>query len=199
VGWDDLEDDIRSVFLYDDLILVAARQSLCGVRLSDGEVQWRKGMDGLTLLNPIQLFQEELLIRTQDCIKLYSLEDGRETHRWHFPGQRIRGHAVAPCQVFVALEQESKGSPRLLSLNRQETLWEQDGSQFVLDLRWESTNSLLYEMRIDGFGILSSTGERLLELYPELWVKHSEWSVIGERLYFVSNENFIMALRHPQS
>ena len=173
-----------------------------------GRQLWRTRLDGpcgWELCN----FENKVVVPTYRSLYLLDPDNGEVVQRWNWGRSVINAFAAAPGALIAITETEASWrsvdvdnyheAASIKGVRPGSVVFERPTSKYAWGLRWDKKTGLLYESRIDGFGILSaSTGERV----HDITTKKGELGpglvdVQDNVIYLLSMDGSFYALNHP--
>jgi outer membrane protein assembly factor BamB len=211
-----------TALVYGGLVLTANNAGQCvAIDKASGEIVWRRqALDGASS-NEVQLFRGRVLVHTRHSLFGLDPESGQQAWRETWRGPQIQAMAVAgtgtdalmvvstrkpPTEEessTMSVPEEEASRSELIGLDNERTHWVRRGAHYASAMRWDASTGLIYESRIDGFGIIEPrTGERICNIVAEEGDYHtlsqpSLAEVRDNTIYLLGGRGAMLALHHP--
>jgi outer membrane protein assembly factor BamB len=192
----------HSVFVSNNAGVAVAYEATTGRQL------WRTRLDGPCGWE-LCIFETKVVVTTRRSIYLLDPENGQVVERWNWRQRVIKAFAAARGALIAITETEASWrsvtthkvneAASIEGVRPGKVVFERPTSKYAWGLRWDNKTGLLYESRIDGFGILSaSTGTRINDITRKGGELEPGLADVQDNvIYLLSMEGSLYALRHP--
>lgn len=211
-----------SAVVHRDLVVVATNaRNTVAFEKTTGRLVWRQELDGPSTYQ-LHIFEDNVLVQTQHSLYLLNPTDGDVVRRERWKPQEIEALAVTDDMLLVATqpareqrleegrlnaesldkERSANAGEELTGIRHGKTVYVRPSEKYLTGLRWASETRMVYESRINGFGIIEpQTGERLHSIRPNEKEKHclspGLADVCDDVIYLLADYGTLYALRHP--